>query len=161
MPYQNLNVELREGDKNEIINFINRASQMMPFLINLTPEEKHELPKMGDKTIAFVERAIQLAQQNPNLIPPYLNVDEMKRDFELSKSLKEILGVAASLYEKINDTYIAAGSEAYVAALQFYNSVKNAAKSNVPGSDSIVDELGKRFTFAKSKQQSNNSNTQS
>jgi hypothetical protein len=35
--------------------------------------------------------------------------------------------------------------ESYVAALAFYNSAKSAAKSNVPGTDYILDELGKRF----------------
>jgi hypothetical protein len=38
-----------------------------------------------------------------------------------------------------------AGSEAYIAALAYYNSVKQAAKMNVPGARAIYDDLSKRF----------------
>jgi len=38
-----------------------------------------------------------------------------------------------------------AGSEAYVAALSFYNSVKQAAKLNVPEAKTIYEDLKKRF----------------
>jgi hypothetical protein len=69
----------------------------------------------------------------------------LKRDFELSVQLRDILNLIEQLYEKLSDTYLAVGSEAYVAALSFYNSAKSAAKANVPGTDTIVNELGKRF----------------
>jgi hypothetical protein len=48
---------------------------LAPYLLALTPAERRELPKMGEKTIAFVEKAFDFARQNPNLIPPYLDVD--------------------------------------------------------------------------------------
>ncbi len=145
MPYQNLNFEIKPDEKSEIINLINQINQKLPFLINLTPEERINIPKMGDKTVAFVQKAIELAEQNPNLVPPYVNTSEMKRDFELSEVLREVLNLVGQLYEKLSDTYMAAGSEAYVAALQFYNSAKWASKSNVAGTDAIVNELSKRF----------------
>jgi hypothetical protein len=34
---------------------------LAPYLLALTPVERHELPKMGDKTIAFVEKAYDFA----------------------------------------------------------------------------------------------------
>ncbi|MCR4416116.1 MAG: hypothetical protein NUV92_00015 [Ignavibacteria bacterium] len=161
MPYQNISYELKDNEKNEIIELINQINQKLPFLINLTPEERMELPKMGDKTIPFVEKALELSNLNPNLVPPYINLDELRKDLELSKSLREILNLVGQLYEKLSDTYTAVGSEAYVSALAFYNSAKSAAKSNVPGTDVIVNELGKRFTGqGKSKSSGNNPNPQ-
>jgi hypothetical protein len=145
MPYQNISYELKEDTKQEILSFLTQITDRLPFLINLTPEERHALPKMGDKTYPFVDKALELAQQNPNLVPPYLNVEELRRDFDLATKLRPIVSALNSLTEKLNDTQLAVGSEAYTAALQFYNSSKSAAKSNVPGTDSIVSELGKRF----------------
>jgi hypothetical protein len=145
MPYQNISAELKPAEKNEVLELINQINQKLPFLVNLTPDERHSLPKMGDKSFSFVEKALELAQQNLNLVPPYVNIDELRRDFELARSLRDILNVVSQLYEKLSDTYLAVGSEAYTAALQFYNSAKLASKSNVPGTDVIVDELGKRF----------------
>lgn len=145
MAYQNISAELKDNEKQVILDLVREIESKLPFLINLTPEERHNLPKMGDKTSAFVEKALELALQNPNLVPPYVNVEELRKDFELSNNLRDILNAIAILYEKLSDTYMAVGSEAYVAALAFYNSAKAAAKINVPGTDYIVDELGKRF----------------
>jgi hypothetical protein len=38
-----------------------------------------------------------------------------------------------------------AGSEAYNAALVFYNSVKGASRVNVPGSEAVYNNLQQRF----------------
>lgn len=145
MAYQNISAELKDNEKQEILDLIHQIESKLPFLINLTSDERHSLPKMGDKTVAFVDKAIELAQRNPALVPPYVNLDELARDFELANKLRDIVNAITVLYEKISDTYLAVGSEAYVAALAFYNSAKAAAKLNVPGTDVIVNELGKRF----------------
>jgi hypothetical protein len=161
MPYQNISYELKDDEKNEIANLINQINQKLPFFINLTQEERINLPKMGDKTIPFVEKALELAQTNPNLVPPYINVEELRKDFELSNKLREILNLVGQLYEKLSDTYMAVGSEAYISALSFYNSAKNASKQNVPGTDVVVNELGKRFVGqGKTKPSGNNPNPQ-
>jgi hypothetical protein len=44
-----------------------------------------------------------------------------------------------------------AGSEAYQAALIFYNSVKMAVRQDVPGAKAIHEELMKRFPHGKRK----------
>ena len=38
-----------------------------------------------------------------------------------------------------------AGSEAYNAALVFYNSAKGASRVNVPGSEAVYSDLQQRF----------------
>jgi len=145
MPYQNVSAYIDDSTKQEIINRLNEISRHLPFLINLTPEERRAIPKMGDKTIAFVEKAIEFIKANPQLVPPYVDVNELERDFKLAVQFRDIVTLIDSLSEKISDTYLAAGSEAYITALAFYNSVKSAAKMNVPGTDTIADELSERF----------------
>jgi hypothetical protein len=61
-----------------------------------------------------------------------------------------ILGLAAAfplsqLSEKLDDTTMEAGSEAFSAALVFYNAVKAAAKAGVPGMKVVADDLQARF----------------
>ena len=92
-----------------------------------------------------MDKELELAQKNPKLVPPYVNVDELRRDYELSMQLRDILNAVRQLYEKLDDTTLASGSEAYLASLSFYNSAKNASKMNVPGTDTVVRELSKRF----------------
>ena len=39
---------------------------------NLTPQERQERPKMGDKTVAFVEKVLEYADTHPQFLPPYV-----------------------------------------------------------------------------------------
>jgi hypothetical protein len=59
--------------------------------------------------------------------------------------LMSLLQLAEPLCDNLRDTQMLAGSEAYTAALAYYNSVKQAAKMNVPNAKTIQEELGKRF----------------
>lgn len=45
-----------------------------------------------------------------------------------------------------------AGSEAYAAALSYYNSVKMASKLNVNGAKAIYEDLRKRFEHKSKKE---------
>ncbi|MDR1325101.1 MAG: hypothetical protein LBK00_03595 [Treponema sp.] len=115
------------------------------YLLALTPAERRELPKMGEKTISFVEKAFDFARQNPTLVPPYLNVDAFGADFSDAHGLWALLNSVRQLEEGIDDTEMVAGSEAYQAALVFYQSVKAAAAQDIPGAKAVYEELKTRF----------------
>jgi hypothetical protein len=49
---------------------INEALAMLhPYVTPLTPAKRHMLPKMGEKTLSFVEKAYEFARQNLTLCP--------------------------------------------------------------------------------------------
>jgi hypothetical protein len=85
------------------------------------------MPKMGEKTIGFVEKAYDFARQNPSLVPPYLELGAFGVDFEAAHGLWTLFNSVRQLEEGIDDTEMAAGSVAYQAVLVFYYSVKAAA----------------------------------
>jgi len=119
--------------------------KLQPFLIALTKEEKKGLPKMRDKSIPFVEKAVEYAEGNPSLVPGFLDVNEMKTDFRAVTLLTEFFRLVEKLYQTLDDTILLSGSEAYKAALNFYKTVKQAAKSGIPGAKVIYDDLKQRF----------------
>jgi hypothetical protein len=120
-----------------------------PFITALTPAERHALAKMGDKTLAFVENAHEQAGLNPSLVPPYLNMAAFDADFADAHGLGALLVAIEQIRSEIDDTKMLAGSEAYQAALVFYNSVKVAAAQNVPGAKSVYEALRVRFPHGK------------
>jgi len=123
--------------------------KLQPFLIALTKEEKKGLPKMRDKSIPFVEKAVEYAEGNPSLVPGFLDVNEMKTDFRAVTLLTEFFRLVEKLYQTLDDTILLSGSEAYKAALNFYKTVKQAAKSGIPGAQVIYDDLKQRFERSK------------
>jgi hypothetical protein len=66
-------------------------------------------------------------------------------DMNAWEQLMSVLRPVQQLFTNLDDTTMEAGSESYVAALSYYNSVKQAAKMNIPGAKPIYDDLKKRF----------------
>ena len=129
-------------DKQAILKAIATIREKLPFLIDLTPDDRRSLPKMGDKSRAFVKKAAEIAQQNEGILPRAFDLDEMLRDVQLSEDLYPILLALGQLHELLDDTYLTVGSEAYAGALLIYNAAK---MNNLGGLDDALDELGKRF----------------
>lgn len=145
MNYRNISAEISDETVTQLIQHVKEIEQQLPFVINLTPGEIRALPKMGDKSIPFVEKSLEFSKAYPELVPPYLDVPELQRDLDLYKKLKRLKNLLQPLTEKVCDTYYAVGAEAFTAARTFYKSTKNASGLSVPGSDTIAEELGKRY----------------
>ena len=124
---------------------------LKPYLIALTPEERKTIPKMSDKTQTFVEKALDYAISNPEFAPAYMNVAELQIDLKAVYDLTSISQILQPIVDNVNDTEMLSGSEAFMAALTYYNTVKHAAKSNVPSAKAIYEDLRKRFEINTSK----------
>lgn len=118
---------------------------LLPYLQALTPDERQALPKMSDKTIAFVSKTEAYTLSNPEFAPAFMEVHEFDLDFKLVQVLKPLLDICTQLCSNIEDTSMLGGSEAYVAALMYYNSVKLAAKTGQASAGPIYDDLSQRF----------------
>jgi hypothetical protein len=118
---------------------------LSPYSISLTPVKRRDMYVMGDKSAVFVEKAFDLARQNPPLVPSYMDMDEFLVDKSDAMGLRTVLNTAQQVVQGISDTSLAAGSEAMEFALIFYNAVKIAALHDVQGAKAVYEELRKRF----------------
>jgi len=114
-------------------------------LFNLTADERRAMRTLGDKTLAFVQKTLEYAENYPALLPNYLDLPEAKKDYALSRDVYTILQQVNTLQRALEDVMMVAGSEAYDAALIYYNSIKAASRGNVPGSEAIYNDLQQRF----------------
>jgi hypothetical protein len=124
---------------------------LKPFTVTLTPAQRHDMLKMGEKSLTFVEKAHDFAVENPEFVPPFLDMKQFDIDIADAHGLWTIRNDARQVYEMIDDTTMVAGSEAYYAALLYYNSSKVAAAQDIPGAKAIYDELSSRFPKGKRK----------
>jgi hypothetical protein len=134
------------ADEQEVMNLIAQIRAKFPFGIKLTTEQSKRLPKLDDGRIPFVEKGVAFGEQQPKIVPPYTDLSELKKDLEFVKATRRVGIELQSLFEMVTDTRIAAGSDAYQAALSIYNSAKSAVRQGVPGTQAVVDEMGKLFS---------------
>jgi hypothetical protein len=124
---------------------------LAPYATPLTPQERRDLPVMGEKTVSFVEKAFEFAEANPDLCPTYLDMEAYRIDFADAIGLRVVHNSALQVFETVDDIVLLAGSEAYQSSLAFYNYIKLLASQDVPSAKAIYEELKKRFPRRKRK----------
>lgn len=138
-----ISATLGQTDRDAVMDAIATIKAKLPFLIDLSAEERKALPKMGDKSRAFVSKALEVATQNPDFLPRSFDLSEMRKDVQLFEALYPLLLSLTQLQELVDDTCMAVGSEAYASALSVYNYAK--ASGQGAGLDAVVGEMGQRF----------------
>lgn len=129
---------------NDVNTKVDEIKSMLPFLLDLTPEERKALPKLGDKSLMFVTKALDLVKKDFSFMPGNFDIGEMEKDINLFAQMLRIRTEIGKLYEIIDDTVLEIGSEAYSAALVIYDNAKRNGKNTV-GMDGVLDELSRRF----------------
>ncbi len=127
----------------DAISVLNRI--LLPKLKTLSSDDRHELPKMGDKSVAFVTKSFEYGGKHADLRPPYLDMQAFAIDVEAVRILRDLEQLLTPVMAALGDSLLLSGSEAYQAALVFYNAVKNAVKLRLPGAQAIYDDLSARF----------------
>jgi hypothetical protein len=135
-------IKLSVEDKTAIANAVNvLTTKLQPYLIALSPNERNNLPKINDKTFSFVNKATEYAGTNPEFTPIHIDVDSLTADVNTVAALRSIAGVLEQTVAYLNDTILLTGSEALVASLSYYNSVKHAAQKGHINAKPIHEDL--------------------
>ena len=145
MPAQKLvNGTLTDANQIAVKASIDTAKSLLPFLITLTSKEKSRLRKMGPKSVEYVNLNLKGATNFPDYIPVSFDTQSLMDHSTLIDQLTDIRIVTASLLESIDDTIIAASSDAMVAADEVYLLLKTAANHD-SAVKKLVTDIAKRF----------------
>ena len=131
---------------------INEAIELIkPYSVILTEDQRASVLKVGDKKFTCVTKAFAYTKTNPEFVPSFLNVSDFETDMKDADGHPAIVTGINQLYNYLDDTKLAARSEAYSAALYYYGNVQQAASVNLPGAKAIYDDLKQYFPGRSSK----------
>ena len=131
------------------------------FAIELHIDDKRALGILGDRSLPFTDHTYMLVTERKDFIPPYVNMEEFKKDLDLYKKCKELTKMVEIVHERLIDTSIAAGSDAFCSARKIYNYIKGLVRINMPGVNVVFDELKKRYKKVKDKEEVDNNTASS
>ncbi len=135
---------LDDSDRQAILDAIATIRGKLPFLINLSEEERKSLPKMGDKSAAFVQKAYKFAEQNTDKLGADFAMADYTLDYNLDAKLGPIDVALTELHEDYNDTRLALRSDLMVRSNFVYAMMKVLGK--VSGAfDDLRKDMGLRF----------------
>ncbi|MBD9437126.1 hypothetical protein IB223_13565 [Pseudoxanthomonas sp. PXM03] len=122
---------------------ITTLEQRLTGLIGLTPDERRELTKMGDKSEAFCRQAVITLGKHADVLPRNFDVDEYRADLAALDTLRPLLVRLQRVYDRMVDSEMALGSDLMVASLEGYAHLKVAGQGD--GLDTLKEALGARF----------------
>lgn len=138
-----IDATLLAADRQAVLDALALVRTKLPFLIDLTTADRQSLLRMGDKSRAFVNQALTVAEQDDSFLPRSFDSAEMRQDVELIEALAPIMTAVTQLNELLGDTFALVGSDAYAAALVVYSSAQRNGKGSAL--DALADTLGQRF----------------
>jgi hypothetical protein len=139
---QNQRTTFPEVNQEAAMKAIADIRQAVPFMKDLTTDQRKSIPRIGPKGVEFVHKAVAVAEQNPQILPPSVTVDDMRANSDLQDRLTAILIALDQLRKQLNDTAVFVRGEAYTAARSVYTYAAAAG----PGLETAVEELGQYFT---------------
>jgi hypothetical protein len=110
-----------------------------------TPSERKVIQTISEVRKPFVEKALYYAEKVPAILPPYVNVADLKVDLTAYQDYAEVMREYELLGKKLRDLMFAAGADCFYASLAIYNSAKMAVRAGVTEAKPIVDDLKNLF----------------
>jgi hypothetical protein len=140
-----IDVVLTPENKTAVLQALTTAKTAMPFLVKLSDADRKSVQSIDFGRKPFVDKALEIALLNPELDPGSGLLTAANKDLSLFSFLASAENELLQLLEMVQDTKQLAGSEAYEVARFIYLKAKMNVKMGIPGSQAVVDELGKLF----------------
>lgn len=135
---------MSEADQKAVKDALALIREKMPFLISLPKKKRMSLPKLGPKSMKFVQDSYMTTTNFPQAFPSLFNIDKFQKDVEFYMVLHELKMLADTIHEKIDSTHMAVGHEVMNSSLSVFKYVKNSNSSH-QGLIEMVERLKARF----------------
>ncbi len=112
-------------------------------LVALTPGTKKRMQPMGEKSEAFCRQALRVLNENPQVVPPNMDVADAVNDLKTLDQLRPRAIRLSRLMSRMADTDFALGSDVMQTASQGYALLKVVGRAQ--GLEEIRKDLGTRF----------------
>lgn len=140
-----INAQFSDEDLNEVLQSIDTIRRKLPFLVKLSAAEKKATAMLDDGRTPFASKALDYASREASISPSPLLLDAANMDSNLFGKLQSVDRELTRLSEMVSDTRMLAGAELYEFARIVYKLSKISASIGTPGTQSIVDDLGKLY----------------
>jgi hypothetical protein len=117
----------------------------LPFLVSLSPQDRREMVKMGEKSIGFDEKCTLYMSNHAEFVPGFLDMEEVARDRALRAQILGFWSTLHALTEQVDDTLMVVNQDIWMANLAYYQSVREAAKRGRPNAQTLYEDMRTRF----------------
>jgi hypothetical protein len=132
-------IDMLNTDFGSILELLDSFSQHLRAL------DRMRLNGVGIKKLGFIERAYELALENGEFLPHYLTLERFGTDIQYFMDFRSLTDLVTQIREKLWNITIQSADIAYTDALEFYASVREAAKRRVDAAETLHNTLSVFF----------------
>lgn len=136
---------INESKLDYLMNLLNQINIQLPFLTNLSPEERKKNYRKGENQFSYIRKTINYAKQHPYNNPSFIEISTVATQLETAERMMELTKKAKELYERLNDTTHEVYQELYDTTRVLYMNYNMMAKMNKKGLEEIVEDLKQHF----------------
>jgi hypothetical protein len=133
---------------NEVLNQI--KTLLDDYAQHLRALDRRRLNGVGVRKLGFIERAYELALENAEFLPHYLTIERFGTDIQYFVDFRALVDLTTQIREKLWNITIQSADIAYTDALEFYASVREAAKRRVDAAETLFAALSVFFRHHRS-----------
>ena len=120
----------------------------LPDLIELNADQRKSMAHYSDKDLGFIQKALQIAEQHPEIFPSSFKLQAMQRDVATLQQLNILLHAVDLLSAKFQDSRFAAGNQSLSQARTVYQFVKTHHQLTGTLEDAVAN-LAKQYSHTK------------
>lgn len=121
----------------------------LPGLIAMEAGDRRGMMLLGPVSQPFARQTLRVLDQNPQIVPPSLNVAEAHADLAAYDKLTPVFERLQRLTARVDDTLAALGSDVMDVALDGYDQIKRSGGAH--GLEELRKELSGRFAKTRRK----------
>lgn len=108
---------------------------------SLTGTERRRLFGAGVRNYGFMDKAWDIAHDNPLFTPPNMDVGMMGKLMRDIEDLRQLAFVLEQFLQVVNDLMLLKSDETYRMALRIYRTLQEQARNRVPGAAPLFEAL--------------------
>jgi hypothetical protein len=108
---------------------------------NLTGTARRRLFSAGVKNYGFIDKAFDIAHDNPQFMPPNFNLNKLFDNLRDLEDLRQLMLVLQQFEQAVSNAFMLQADSCYRDALRIYGSLREQAKAKVPGADPLYKAL--------------------
>ena len=121
--------------------FNNIKLDLEDYAAHMRALDRSRVNGVGIKRQGFIERAYQLAVENTEFLPHWLTIEKFNDDHSHFVELRSLFDTGRQIQELLWNLIMQSADMVYTDALEFYDSVRSAAKRRIDAAESIHQEL--------------------
>jgi hypothetical protein len=108
---------------------------------DMTGKERQRLFGAGVKNYGFIEKAYDIAKDNPGYMPPHFDIEDMRESFNDFDDIRQLVFELEQYLRAANNIMLLESDLLYRGSLRVYAGLKEQSRNKVPGAQALFDAL--------------------